>query len=129
MFTDFMASAHEMHSFDMTYVEYIRNPVVLQWCIKRGWAPYNPYERESIENFYLLKHSPSQEQVAFTSLEASILSKSIEEVLLTQNNRPGGVMSTNADAIMLQVLQNKLHNLERRHYGNPDKTILQEIVS
>ena len=55
IFTDFVLNAHEVHSFDATYIESIKNPLVLQWCVKRGWRPHYHDLRFPANCFYLPK--------------------------------------------------------------------------
>jgi hypothetical protein len=55
LFTDFVLQAHELHPFEITYLECIRNPIILHWCEKRGWTPHNPCDKKQVDCFYLLK--------------------------------------------------------------------------
>ena len=55
-FTAFTLKAHELHSWDATYLEHA-NPIIERWCVKRGWTndpkTYPP-------SFYLLKNTLGQ---------------------------------------------------------------------
>ena len=51
-FTDFMMRAHNVHPFDMIYLECIHNPFLIEWCKKRGWICDI---KQKILCFYLLR--------------------------------------------------------------------------
>ncbi|GCE20940.1 hypothetical protein [Dictyobacter kobayashii] len=127
LFNDFMSSAHEMHNFDMTFLECIKNPIVLQWCVRKGWVPHNPYYRETIDSFYLLKPKTRPNNVGLTCIETSILSESIKEILFIKGKALEKEISKDARLVTLQVIPNKLQSLELRYLDNPDKVILQEM--
>ena len=52
VFSSFMLTVHERHPFEATYLEHAFNPLIQQWCTRRGWTPdpgtFPP-------SFYLLK--------------------------------------------------------------------------
>ncbi|SRR6266849_579113 len=56
LFTAFTLKAHELHSWDATYLEHA-NSIIQRWCVKRGWTndpgTFPP-------SFYLLKNALCQ---------------------------------------------------------------------
>lgn len=52
IFSTFVSEAHQRHPYCMTYIESVQNPLIQQWCRKRGW---NLDPNNDIPSFFLIK--------------------------------------------------------------------------
>lgn len=124
LFTDFMIGAHEINPFEMTYLECIHNPLIIDWCIKRGWSLDDKNGQDEIKDFYLLKPGIMTDVVVFTSLETSILSKAVEASLLTEEQAAESSAKENTEQIY--TILRKLKKLSSDNNNYPGKVVLHQ---
>lgn len=126
MFNDFVLGAHERNNLEITLINSVLNPIVFQWCMKRGWIPFTPYGFGEVSGFYLTKQNALVDEVVLRKIEINSLARGMEDRLRELEelrkysiNFPDSIKKLMGDNVDIQSLIQKVQALEFCHVGIP----------